>query len=134
MKNPKTKEKCNIKWMIIAYKHPMNLGNLLSHRDLATVPLSCHIYMIRDLGGLCVCVCLVCVFSVCVCVCISLRCANHANTIRVSHASQKMHASHKNPCLTQKSMPNTISLSYSTTVLFCRTNPRMTKTTFDFPL
>ena len=63
--NPKTKEQCNIKRMIIAYKHPMNLRNLLSHRDLATgPPLSRHIYMIRDIGGLCVC--LVCVFSVCV--------------------------------------------------------------------
>ena len=31
MKNPKTKEKCDVKWMIIAYKCPMNLGNLLSH-------------------------------------------------------------------------------------------------------
>ena len=76
MKNPKTKEKCNIKWMIIAYKRPMNLGNLLSHRDLATGPLSRHIYMIRDMGGLCVCVCvcvcvcLVCVCLVCVCVCV----------------------------------------------------------------
>ena len=59
MKNPKTKEKCNIKRMIIAYKCPMNLGNLLSHRDLATGPLSRHIYMIRDMGA-CVCVC-VCV-------------------------------------------------------------------------
>ena len=29
MKNPKTKEKCNIKQMIIEYKYPMNLGNLL---------------------------------------------------------------------------------------------------------
>ena len=38
MKNPKTKEKCNIKRMIIAYKCPMNLGNLLSHRDLSTGP------------------------------------------------------------------------------------------------
>ena len=33
MKNPKTKEKCNIKRMIIAYKRQMNLDNLLSHRD-----------------------------------------------------------------------------------------------------
>ena len=67
MKNPKTKEKCNIKRMIIAYKRPMNLGNLLSHRDLATAPpLSRHIYMIRDEGGLCVCVCVFSVFSVCV--------------------------------------------------------------------
>ena len=39
MKNPKSKEKCNIKWMIIAYKCPMNLGNLLSHQDLAAGPL-----------------------------------------------------------------------------------------------
>ena len=38
MKNPKTKEKCNIKRMIIAYKRPMNRGNLLSHRDLSTGP------------------------------------------------------------------------------------------------
>ena len=45
MKNPKTKEKCNIKWMIIAYKRPMNLGNLLSHRDLATgPPVSSYLY------------------------------------------------------------------------------------------
>ena len=42
MKNPKTKGKCNIKWMITAYKHPMNLGNLLSHRDLATPPPPSH--------------------------------------------------------------------------------------------
>ena len=38
MKNPKTKVKCNIKRMIIAYKCPMNLGKLLSHQDLATSP------------------------------------------------------------------------------------------------
>ena len=45
MKHPKTKEKCNIKRMIIAYKHPMNLGNLLSHRDLATgPPVSSYLY------------------------------------------------------------------------------------------
>ena len=50
--------------MIIAYKRPMNLGNLLSHRDLATgPPLSSYLYDWRDVGGLCVCVCvcLVCV-------------------------------------------------------------------------
>ena len=78
MKNPKTKEKCNIKRMIIAYKRPMNLGNLLSHRnlgnllshrDLATGPLSHRIYITRDMGGLCVCVC------VCVCVCLVCVCA-----------------------------------------------------------
>ena len=56
MKNPKTREKCNIKRMIITYKRPMNLGNLLSHRDLATGPP----------GGLCVCLVCVCVLSVCV--------------------------------------------------------------------
>ena len=43
--NPKTKEKCNIKRMIIAYKRPMNLGNLLSHRNLATgPPVSSYLY------------------------------------------------------------------------------------------
>ena len=67
MKNPKTKEKCNIKRMIIAYKRPMNHGNLLSHRDLATGPLSHHTYMTRDVGGPCVCLVCVCV-RVCVCV------------------------------------------------------------------
>ena len=70
MKNPKTKAKCNIKWMIIAYKRTMNLGNLLSHRDSATSPQSCCIYMTRDSGSLCVCVCLVCECLVCVCVCL----------------------------------------------------------------
>ena len=45
MKNPKTKEKCNIKQMIIAYKHPMILSNLLSHRDLSTgPPVSSYFY------------------------------------------------------------------------------------------
>ena len=45
MKNPKTKEKCNIKRMIIAYKRPMNVGNLLSNRDLATgPPVSSYLY------------------------------------------------------------------------------------------
>ena len=45
MKNPKTKEKCNNKRMIIAYKRPMNLGNLLSHRDLSTgPPVSSYLY------------------------------------------------------------------------------------------
>ena len=32
--NPKTKEKCGIKRMIIAYSRHMNLGNLLSHRNI----------------------------------------------------------------------------------------------------
>ena len=45
MKNPKTKEKCNIIRMIITYKRPMNLGNLLSLRDLATgTPVSSYLY------------------------------------------------------------------------------------------
>ena len=56
--------------MIIAYKRPMNLGNLLSHRDLATgPPVSSYLYDYRFGGPVCVClvcVCLVCVFSVCV--------------------------------------------------------------------
>ena len=56
------------------------------------------------------------------------RYANHTTTTHVSHASQK------NPCFTTKSTPNTIYLSYSTTVLFCPTNLCATKTTFDFLL
>ena len=36
MRNPKSKEKCNIQRMIIAYRRPMNVGNLLSHRNLDT--------------------------------------------------------------------------------------------------
>ena len=45
MKNPKAKEKCNIKWMIIAYKCPMSLCNQLSHRDLSTgPPASSYLY------------------------------------------------------------------------------------------
>ena len=38
MRNPKTREKCNIERMIIAYRRPMNIGNLLSHRNLNTNP------------------------------------------------------------------------------------------------
>ena len=57
MKNLKTKEKCDIKRVIIAYKRPMNLGKLLSHRDLSTGPLSHHTFMIREKRGACVCVC-----------------------------------------------------------------------------
>ena len=33
MRNPKSKEKCNIQRMIIAYRRPMNIGNLLSHHN-----------------------------------------------------------------------------------------------------
>ena len=38
MRHPKTREKCNIERMIIAYRRPMNIGNLLSHRNLNTNP------------------------------------------------------------------------------------------------
>ena len=38
MRNPKSRGKCNIERMIIAYRRPMNLGNLLSHRNLNTNP------------------------------------------------------------------------------------------------
>ena len=38
MRNPKSREKCSIDHMIIAYCRPMNLGNLLSHRNLNTNP------------------------------------------------------------------------------------------------
>ena len=38
MRNPKSREKCNIERMIIAYRRPMNLGNLLSHHNLNTNP------------------------------------------------------------------------------------------------
>ena len=45
MKNQKTKANSDIERLIIAYKHPMNLGNLLSHRDLATGhPVSSYLY------------------------------------------------------------------------------------------
>ena len=40
MCNPKSKEKCNIQPMIIAYRRPMNIGNLLSHRNLNTNPMA----------------------------------------------------------------------------------------------
>ena len=36
LKNPQTNQKCNINRMIIAYRRPMNLGNLLSHRNFDT--------------------------------------------------------------------------------------------------
>ena len=36
MRNPKSKEKCNMQRMIIAYRRPMNIGNLFSHRNLDT--------------------------------------------------------------------------------------------------
>jgi len=38
LKNPQTEAPCNVRRMIIAYKRPMNLGNLLSHRDLNRHP------------------------------------------------------------------------------------------------
>ena len=62
MRNPKSKEKCNIQQMIIAYRRPMNIGNLLSHRNLntnPTAPTSRHTTdLTRDRGAS---VCLVCV-------------------------------------------------------------------------
>ena len=36
MRNPKSKENCNIQRIIIAYRRPMNIGNLLSHHNLDT--------------------------------------------------------------------------------------------------
>ena len=38
MCNPKSRGKCNIEHMIIAYCRPMNLGKILSHRNLHTNP------------------------------------------------------------------------------------------------
>ena len=38
MRNPKAREKCNIERMIIAYRRPMNIGNILSHRNLNINP------------------------------------------------------------------------------------------------
>ena len=38
VRNPKTKKKCGIKRMIIAYSRHMNLGNLLSHRNITIDP------------------------------------------------------------------------------------------------
>ena len=50
------------------------------------------------------------------------------------HAIRAIHASRKTLHFTPKSTPNTISLTYSTTVLFRPTNPCATKITFDFLL
>ena len=36
MRNQKSRAKCNIQRMIISYHRPMNIGNLLSHRNLNT--------------------------------------------------------------------------------------------------
>ena len=38
MRNPKSREKDKNECMIIAYRRPMNLCNLLSHRNLNTNP------------------------------------------------------------------------------------------------
>ena len=73
MHNPKTREKRNIARMIIAYHHPMNIGNLLSHRNLNTNPTALPVssYYPYGWGGgggggsVCVCVFSVCVLSVC---------------------------------------------------------------------
>ena len=39
MKNPKTRQKIQIKWMKITYKGPMNLGNCLTISTMDTMPL-----------------------------------------------------------------------------------------------
>ena len=44
LQNPKTKTKCGINRMIIAYKRPQNLGNLLSHRNLDDIGLPVSSY------------------------------------------------------------------------------------------
>ena len=68
MCNPKTREKCKIECMIIAYHHPMNIGNLLSHCNLHGPACLIILSIWLETGGpVCVCVCLVCV---CVCVCV----------------------------------------------------------------
>ena len=38
LRNPKSKAPCGVRRMIIAFRRPMNLGNLLSHRDLNPHP------------------------------------------------------------------------------------------------
>ena len=84
----------------------------------------------------CVCVCVycvcVCVFSVCVCVCVYVR----IFLGYVNHATPSvLFTPHKNNLhFTPKSTPNTISLAYSTTVLFRPSNPCATKITFEFLL
>ena len=98
-------------------------------------------------GLVCVCVCLVwlCVcYCVCVIVCVLgcvLGCVCVLVCVCVSSKDTLitiMLASY--PCLmpktrfTLKSTPNTISLPYSTTALFCPTNPCAKKSTFDFLL
>ena len=40
MRNPKSKEKCQIECMIIAYHRPLDIGNILSHRNLNTNPMA----------------------------------------------------------------------------------------------
>lgn len=44
MRNPRTKAKCGIQRMIIAYRRPMNLGNLLSHRNIQHGPPASSFY------------------------------------------------------------------------------------------
>ena len=72
---------------------------------------------LRCMFSVCVCVC---VFSVCVCLCIS----KDTLIMLVLVTTHATHAAlNKITRLTQKSTPNTISLSYSTTTLFRPTNP-----------
>ena len=56
MRNPKSREKCNIDRMIIAYRRPMNLGNLLSHRNLNTTQTAPPVSSYYPYGCVCVCV------------------------------------------------------------------------------
>ena len=45
LKNPKTNTRNSTSRLIIAYKRPMNLGNMLSHRILPTSPLASSFYL-----------------------------------------------------------------------------------------
>ena len=93
--------------------------------------------------SVCVCVCVlsvcvcvlsvcVCVLSVCLCVCLCV-CVSLQDTLIMQTLSIYSRLT-KKPRFTTKSTPNTISLSYSTSVLFCPTDLHATKITFDFLL
>ena len=112
-----------IKWMIIAYKRPMNLGNLLSHRDLASPPPPPpppppHIYMIRDMGGQFVCVfmCVLCV-SLCVCVCVCVHVflgyVYHAMPYVLLMPHEKIYTSHLNLHPTQFPIPTVLPCCFA---------------------
>ena len=97
MTKPKTREKCNINRMIVAYRCPMNLGNLPSHHNLST--------SLRDNPSpkRCVCVCVPFELPLllppkrlcCVCVCVSLFVTMHYLICQhgiTSHALQTSHS------------------------------------------